>query len=837
MLRKLGTIMATLLLATGMTLVGCGDDDGGCTDTCDTENDTQCSGTLVQTCEADADGCLAWADTEDCADSGETCDDTTGDCTVSCTDNCTAEDDTQCSGTIIQTCTLFTDGCLDWEDGTDCDDTGEVCDDSGTDAVCAAGCTDNCVAVDDTQCNGTVIETCEVGTNDCFDWVAGTDCADTSEICDDSGATAVCATACTSDCTVLNATQCGNATTLETCTDGGDGCMYWIDSTCTGACAGDPAACFDSGTGDACDDVYNLDGHTFPHTIVGVFDTGALPFQSNCSNSGDHHAMFASYTVSATAPDIQITVQHNGSNLTYVGLAAYTTTSASGVCNAAQRTELGCIATNASSAVMSLNANDLGLNPGDVVYFMIHGDGTSYWVEDPDVTIVLGECGNGIIELSEECDDQNTTAGDGCAADCTVELAYSCTGEPSTCVTTCGNGTVEIATGERCDDGNTTAGDGCDASCQWEYLVETEPNDNSTDALANNHFTDGGMIAGSWSVAGDQDIYAIDVPAGGYLWVETLDDSGYASCVSTDTQVTIFDTDGTTQLAYDDDDGLSTCSYANPFDDTALANMAGGTYYILVNDYSNDDTGNYTLLITVIVPVCGDGVIDGFAGEVCDDNNTNAGDGCATDCTVEATYWCTGEPSICMVPACGDGYVNDAAEECDDGNANAGDGCTAACVSEPFVCNTGETHVTIVSTDVPVSIPDPGTATSTVTVTNTGTVMRAMVTIGDITHTWDSDLDIYLISPATTPVELTTDNGSSDDNYTNTVFDDGCQSASGNGPITGGTAPFTGCYAPEGNLLDFVGEAAAGTWTLEVTDDGSIATGTLNAWTLDLCVL
>ena len=30
------------------------------------------------------------------------------------------------------------------------------------------------------------------------------------------------------------------------------------------------------------------------------------------------------------------------------------------------------------------------------------------------------------------------------------------------------------------------------------------------------------------------------------------------------------------------------------------------------------------------VPVCGEGVLDG--GEVCDDGNTNDGDGCAADC-------------------------------------------------------------------------------------------------------------------------------------------------------------------------------------------------------------
>jgi cysteine-rich repeat protein len=60
-------------------------------------------------------------------------------------------------------------------------------------------------------------------------------------------------------------------------------------------------------------------------------------------------------------------------------------------------------------------------------------------------------CGDGIVQdfEGEECDDGNTTLGDGCAADCFFEV--------------CGNGRLDI--GEACDDGNTLGGDGCRADC------------------------------------------------------------------------------------------------------------------------------------------------------------------------------------------------------------------------------------------------------------------------------------------------------------------------------------------------------------------------------------
>jgi cysteine-rich repeat protein len=53
----------------------------------------------------------------------------------------------------------------------------------------------------------------------------------------------------------------------------------------------------------------------------------------------------------------------------------------------------------------------------------------------------------------EECDDGNTTPGDGCDEVCFLEA--------------CGNNVVQ--SGETCDDGNTVAGDGCGADCLAEY--------------------------------------------------------------------------------------------------------------------------------------------------------------------------------------------------------------------------------------------------------------------------------------------------------------------------------------------------------------------------------
>lgn len=53
-------------------------------------------------------------------------------------------------------------------------------------------------------------------------------------------------------------------------------------------------------------------------------------------------------------------------------------------------------------------------------------------------------------------------SGDGCSSTCTIEPGYTCTGQPSHCVTSCGDG--KRAGAELCDDGSND-GVGCAFGC------------------------------------------------------------------------------------------------------------------------------------------------------------------------------------------------------------------------------------------------------------------------------------------------------------------------------------------------------------------------------------
>ncbi|MBK9983435.1 MAG: proprotein convertase P-domain-containing protein [Saprospiraceae bacterium] len=137
--------------------------------------------------------------------------------------------------------------------------------------------------------------------------------------------------------------------------------------------------------------------------------------------------------------------------------------------------------------------------------------------------------------------------------------------------------------------------------------------------------------------------------------------------------------------------------------------------------------------------------------------------------------------------------------------------------------------------------------TFSATVSNVGvTDVIQSVTI-NISHTWDSDLNIFLVGPTGTIIELSTGNGGSGVNYVNTIFTDSAPSF-----ITTGTAPFTGSFKPEGRAntdiqcdptgtvgtytfaSQFAGTNTNGNWTLKIKDGASGDVGILNSWSVTI---
>ncbi len=98
----------------------------------------------------------------------------------------------------------------------------------------------------------------------------------------------------------------------------------------------------------------------------------------------------------------------------------------------------------------------------------------------------------------------------------------------------------------------------------------------------------------------------------------------------------------------------------------------------------------------------------------------------------------------------------------------------------------------------------------------------------DLTHTFNADIEMDLISPSGTVWDLSSDNGGAGDNFTMTVFMDGAPN------ITTGAAPFTGTFEAEQGpfATGFAGESVNGNWTLSICDDAGGDSGQLLSFSI-----
>lgn len=107
----------------------------------------------------------------------------------------------------------------------------------------------------------------------------------------------------------------------------------------------------------------------------------------------------------------------------------------------------------------------------------------------PDCANLVTTCGDGIVEVGEQCDDGNTFDNDGCSSSCLIQSGFSCDNSqtPSICSPVCGDGI--LSPGEECDDGNRDDLDGCNGNCKlqpsWTCPTPGSPCQCSGDAGCN----------------------------------------------------------------------------------------------------------------------------------------------------------------------------------------------------------------------------------------------------------------------------------------------------------------------------------------------------------------
>jgi cysteine-rich repeat protein len=250
-------------------------------------------------------------------------------------------------------------------------------------------------------------------------------------------------------------------------------------------------------------------------------------------------------------------------------------------------------------------------------------------------------CGDGKLQVSEQCDDSNVKSGDGCNSSCFLEsgtgpkcgdailtLGESCdygelnANKPNFCRTdcsapTCGDSITDDRMKEECDDGNVSNNDGCNSECKIEEQ----------------------RLVAAASVCGN-----------GVLEIgEECDDSNRRDndgCTTTCLLEIGICGDGVVQsLLGEQCEGSDSCIKCRFY------SISCGDGKLDEKEECDNGPQNSTLSDADCRPDCslsrcGDGIID--STELCDDGNRLNGDSCDRFCLVE-----DGEPGVTVIPSDG----------------------------------------------------------------------------------------------------------------------------------------------------------------------------------------
>ncbi len=271
-------------------------------------------------------------------------------------------------------------------------------------------------------------------------------------------------------------------------------------------------------------------------------------------------------------------------------------------------------------------------------------------------------CGDGVLDANEACDDGNAVDGDGCSNTCESDGG------------TCGNSVVDP--GEACDDGNEIDNDGCDlcssrtpwplqpqnpcealtpAAIQRSVELTDEAiefiDEYLTPPLVTNYTGAGQYTLDSLNQARSKitahQTYLASIPHG----IPFVSQEAVAAETFTAMK------GAADWLRY----GMWWGFVATAWDHTPSSRMSARR---AADAQKLADHLARQALLCSLAPyaLCSDGVVNGT--EQCDDGNLVAGDGCSSTCTTESV--------------CGDGVVA-GAEACDDANTDNTDRCSNTC--------------------------------------------------------------------------------------------------------------------------------------------------------------
>ncbi|MCP3684205.1 MAG: DUF4215 domain-containing protein, partial [bacterium] len=265
----------------------------------------------------------------------------------------------------------------------------------------------------------------------------------------------------------------------------------------------------------------------------------------------------------------------------------------------------------------------------------------------------------------------------------------------------CGDGTVD--SGEECDDGNLIDGDGCSANCDLEVPDCVD---------ADLEFDVDLMVIGIDCLDGwdkPQDQVAIDIPVGARYEVEGQAWRGHPGQCQTNEDF-FMEING--DIGYETNDDADSCKISVRMDPLGTFDFNTGLNDVIMHTAAqcppdvHPNSVEVKKLCLFYVEECGNGILD--PDEDCDDGNDVDDDECRNDCTapfcgdgiLDPSEDCDdgnnvdgdGCSALCLNEVCGDGVLQPDEEcefdsDCDDSDEYTSDSCVdCSCAYEriPF---------------------------------------------------------------------------------------------------------------------------------------------------------
>ena len=229
----------------------------------------------------------------------------------------------------------------------------------------------------------------------------------------------------------------------------------------------------------------------------------------------------------------------------------------------------------------------------ETIYVYVDGNTSSKGLFVLDAKLTASSCGNGKIDSGEECDDTNTTNGDGCSSSCTIER------DPATY--TCPGKTLRL-----------------EAAAPGVRTLKVR---GTTAPLAGESLPASKVSTPCGTTAPDV-VYQVTSDIHGIL-TATVAGGSFNTTVSVRSACP-----GTTDLA------CGKNGFGNDPDTLTVAMDKDTPYFVFIDGATAGKSGPFELTLSIAPSVCGNGVVEG--GETCDDGATDDGDGCSGTCKLEA---------------------------------------------------------------------------------------------------------------------------------------------------------------------------------------------------------